>query len=112
MNTKSRRRSRYPFVDPKVVMGVAVSLIILSAGVFAFFAVVTETDKPQYELSETTCFTTFTTNPNNLTLPVTTSSIISVIEYFSDDTTNIVDSGNYTWSARNPSHISVNTTTG
>ena len=37
-------KSRYGFIDPGAIMGVVVSLVILSVGVYAFFTVIGQTE--------------------------------------------------------------------
>lgn len=74
--------SKFNFVDPKVIMSVVVSLMILGIGVFAFFTVTTETGSQGYMPSGSEC-ETYTegsplTFPHIITLPASANNVTGV----------------------------------
>jgi hypothetical protein len=107
------KQKRFNFVEPQVILTVIISLIVLAVGVFAFFSVTSGIESTGVSAGGTDCFSITTpTNPETLTLPTNTISIVSVTEYYSDGTNAAIDSGNYTWDPTNPSTIDVNVTGG
>lgn len=111
---KNIKRSRYPFMDPKVVMSVVVTLIILAVGVFAFFVTTGALNDAGITTSGTQSWTISSpSNPETLSgLPSSTTGISSVTEYFNDGTSATISSSDYVWSANTPTQIDVNITGG
>jgi len=94
---KANKNVKFPFLDPKIMMTVVVSLIILAVGVFAFFTVWGSLENTEgMETSDTRCQTV--SNPaiaQTVTVP-SDATITRVVETLNTGSTNAIDSGNYT----------------
>jgi len=92
-----KEKRRFGFLDPKVVMTVIVSLIILGAGAFAFFTVWGSINtSSSTQLGNTMC--TDVTDPSvsqTLTL-INPGTIVSVTETLSSGGTQTISSSDYT----------------
>jgi len=93
-----KRKKRYNFFDPKVIVMVTVSLTILGAGVFAFFTVWDSlTDDSMPKLEFTTCRPVSTPSANQTIVLTGGESIVYVTETLSNGSSRTIPSGNYTF---------------
>lgn len=91
-------KRKFNFMDPKVIMTVVVTLIILAVGTFAFFVTwgaLEDTDI--MVVSGTECQAV--TNPSVSQLVVIGEGATNLIvkEHLTDGTWRIIDSGNYSY---------------
>lgn len=107
-------KTKFGFVDPKAIMAVVVSLIIVAVGVFAVFYTLTasETVGIGYDDSPD-----IRQNISGLSNPITFSGLYANTEGFNsitliydDGSTRTVGAGEYTWSSTNPRYISLTLT--
>ena len=93
-----KKKMKFGFVEPTVIMAVVTSLIILGVGTFAFF--VTQgalSETSQFNPSGTQCTTV--TNPaiaQTVTIPAD-ATITRVYETLNTGSTQNIDAGNYTF---------------
>jgi len=94
-----KRKNKFNFVDPTVIVAVFVSLIVLAVGVYAVFTVITNTQDDSIGASPTFSRTfTPTTNPNTYNgLPDNTQSITSVEEYYDGAWHDVTAGTGYYW---------------
>ena len=104
------RKSQFNFMDPKVMMTVVVSLMVLLVGVFAFFTVWGNLSEEEVIESVTDkTKSQSVTDPSiqqTMTLPAGVT-IESVTERYNDGTSSSIDSGNWSYSGTT---ITVNVT--
>jgi len=91
------KKHKFPFLDPKIIMGTVVALIILVAGIFAFGTLwFTLEEDDTLAVSSTNCRTV--TNPalqQTITIPEG-ATITRVYETLNTGATQNIDTGNYT----------------
>ena len=92
-----KKKVIFGFIDPKMIMAVVVSLMLLSVGAFAFFTTWSALEEvPQFAVSGTECTTiSIPTNNESVTIPID-ATISRVYEVLNTGGTQTIDSGNYT----------------
>lgn len=107
-----KKKTKFNFVEPTIIVAVFVSLIVLAVGAYTVFTVITETQDDSIGASPTFSRTfTPTANPNTYNgLPTDAQSITSVEEYYDGAWHAVTVGTGYYWHSGDRDTILVNAT--